>query len=286
MKTNEVQDIALTPEIDRVLSGTGLPRGVITELSGPDGSGKTTLAFLLGAAAQKMGLKVGYIDVEYALRRAKQREHAKFLGFDVDKVDFGGYKPTAEEQASEIMRMCTEHYGLVILDSVAGLLPAAKIERMERQLEDEEFGSNSGGQFGRVAAFLSETLPFITREAALGDTALLFINQMRANIPKARGPFAAMGPKELPYGGYALKHFSFIRAEIRRVAWIKYSTKVIGFRAKVVCPWKNRFVPPQQQAFIDLIFDHEAPSMDELNKRKKNKISAVTVTPIKPEEET
>lgn len=267
--------ISIDPGMDYVLSDYGgLPRGYLTELSGPDGGGKTTLALKYVAQAQKMGLKVGYMDIEYALND----DHAAHFGVDVKKIDFGGYPPSAEAQFTEMIRMCRDKYGLVVLDSVPALMPTSIIEKLDEQLENEAVGSQSGGQYGRIAAFMSNTLPLLIREAAppFGNTALLFINQLRANIRKF-----GMGPEAVPYGGYALKHYSSVRVEIRRIADIKYGTMgVIGFRARVRCPHKSRFAPPKRDGFIDIIFHHQAPSLEDINKRKKNKVGVI-VTPTK-----
>lgn len=275
MKT-ETEFIPVHPQVDQIFSEEGgLPRRCMIEIAGPDGCGKTTFAIFAAIAAQKLNLKVGWLDVEMGLNK----KHAKFFGLNLDKVDFGGYPTTAEGTFTQIIRMCREGYGLVILDSVAGLNPQSSIELEDEQLEDEDSFGGGGGQYAKVASFLSRVLSRTQRECIAGNTCIIFINQLRANIQK--GPFAGRGPKDQTFGGWTLKHFVSIRAEIRRVGWLKYAGKVVGARMKVRCPTKNRYASPQQEALWDVIFDHKAPSVEEMNKRKKNKIGGLEAMDVK-----
>lgn len=248
--------IPIHSNIDSILSNYGgLVRGFMYEFFGPDADGKTTLAILIMCAAQRIGLKVGYIEAEYL-----DEEHAKFFGLDIDSID--KVEPeTAEEGLSEIIRMCDEGHGLIIVDSVVGLVPEAQLEG--------EVGDT--GKWAQLASLLSRELPRINKKAKRNKTAIIFINQIRANIQKF-----GMGPTTTPPAGYALKHYTSARFEVRRVAWIKYADKTIGFKMRLRAPKKNRFATPNRDGYLDIICDHEAPAGDELNKRRKNKIDNIT----------
>lgn len=269
-----MSNIKITNELDRIFSYEGgLVRGHLYEIYGPDGEGKTTLAILLMAAAQKQELKVGYVENEYL-----DRDHAIFFGAKVPELDSGGNweEPeedeadvkrvvTGEEALNYVMSMCRDGYGLIILDSIAGMT-------LESDLEEE--GVSSGGQWGRIAGLLARNLSKIRDLARLNNTAVVFINQIRAKISKGFGGF---GPSTESFGGYALKHYVSARFEVRKTAWIKYAGNVVGFKLRIRAPKKNRLSVPNREAFIEIICDHEAPSLSEINKRRKTKIEALTL---------
>lgn len=265
--------IKIHEELDKILSYKGgLVRGHLYEFYGPEGEGKTTLAILFMASAQRQGVKVGYVENEYL-----DKEHAEFFGVNTPGIDEEGNWEESEEDEADIRRaitgeealtyvmdMCRKKYGLVILDSVAGLIPEADLE---------EDGVSSGGQYGKVAGLLARNLGKIRELAKLNNTAIIFINQIRAKINTGFGNF---GPSTQSFGGYALKHFTSARFEIRKIAWIKYAGDVIGFKLRVRAPKKNRLAVPNRDAVLEIICDHDAPPLDEINKRKRTKIEAIT----------
>lgn len=254
--------IPVYPDIDRIFSVYGgLVRGHLYEVYGPDGEGKTTLAAIIAGAAQRLGLKVGWVDVEYSL----DFDHAKFLGVNMDELDH--YLPEVGEDAlDKVTEMCNDSYGLVVCDSVGGLVPRAM---------DETENLGESRQFGQVARLLAEACPKIRKKAYYGKTAVIFINQIRAKIQKF-----GMGPPTESFGGYSLKHMVSARFEIRRVAWIKYSTDVVGCKLRLRAPKKNRLAPPARDGYIDVIFDHDSPSIEEMNRRRKTKIEPIKVREI------
>lgn len=253
--------IPVLENLDSILNG-GLPRGCLIELYGPDGCGKTTLAYLAEAAAQRAGLKVGHLDIEHSYNA----DHASFFGVNVDEVDFGGYPETAEEVFSKIARMCEDGYGLVVLDSIAGLETKSMIDNAEDQIEDSSFGEAL--QYSPIAGFLARTLNRTNKLAFKGQTCVLLLNQVRANIQKF-----GMGSPTKSFGGYALKHFASLRMEMVRVGDIKYSTGVIGIKSKVKTI-KNRFAPSKREANIDIIFDHDF-DMSKLSDKRKASLNLV-----------
>ena len=128
-----------------------------------------------------------------------------------------------------------------------------------------------GGQWAKVASLLAQTLSKIRNAAYHGNTCVIFINQIRAKINKFGN-----GPETDSFGGYALKHYVSARFEIRRVAWIKYGTEVIGFKLRIRAPKKNRFATPNRDGYIDIICSHEAPTLEKINKKRTTKIEAVS----------
>lgn len=247
--------IKLHPNVDNIISREGgFKQGHLFEVYGPDGSGKTTFAILLMASAQKQGLQVGYIEVEYL-----DKEHAEHFGLDWDALDIRSPE-TAEEALGYVMEMCNSGYGLVVLDSVAGMAT-------EEQMEAEEIGAT--GQYAQIASLLAKELPKIKSLARKNNTCVIFTNQIRANIQRF-----GMGPETQSYGGYTLKHTVSARFEIRRVSWIKYSDKVIGYKMKIRAPQKNRFAPPNRDGYLDIICDHDI-NMEKINLKRKTKIEFV-----------
>lgn len=247
--------IPVADPLDSILNG-GLPRGCIIELYGPDGCGKTTLAYMAEAAAQRQGLKVGHMDIEHSYNA----DHARFFGVKVEDVDFGEYPETAEEVMSTMSKMCEEKYGLIVLDSVAGLETKAMIEGAEEQIEDYSFGEAM--QYSPIAGFLARTTNRLNKLAFKGETCVLMLNQVRANIQKF-----GMGSPTKSFGGYSLKHFASLRMEMVRVGDLKYSTNVIGIKSKIKTI-KNRFAPSKREATLDIVFDHDFDTSKLSDKRR------------------
>ena len=251
-----MKTIALHPSLDGIISRQGgFPRGHMVELYGPNGGGKTTLAILLVASAQQQGLKVGYFEAEYL-----DKEHAEFFGVNLEALDLVKTK-SAEEIFKRAIEMCNEGYGLIIIDSLAGMLT-------DIQAETEVGDSN---QFAPIARFCATELGKLDDAVATNDTCIVFTNQIRS-VVKTFG----MGPDTDSFGGFKFKHTVGARFEVRRVSWIKYSDKVIGFKIKVRAPIKNRFAPPNREAYADIIFDHDAPPLAKINSKKKTKIDPIT----------
>lgn len=241
--------------IDNILSEWGgLVRGKMIEVYGPDGCGKTTFAMLCEKAAQRLGLSVAHIDVESSL----VPDRATALGVDMEKLTW--LRPeTGEEALSAATRFCQEKYGLVVIDSVAGMVSKSTLETLQDKLQDDEFGE-AGGQYAQVAGMMARTLGTLRQKAAQGNTAIILINQIRAVFNKF-----GMGPDTDSFGGYSIKHYVDSRFEIRRVSWIKYSNRVIGFRSKIRAPHKNRFAIPNREGFFNISFDKEFAYIGELD---------------------
>lgn len=250
--------IPISLEVDKILSEKGgWVRGAMYEVYGPDGEGKSTLGLLTAVSAQKLELKVGWVDVEYSFNP----EHAKFFGVNLDNLDL--YMPEVGEDALEkVLEMCHNGYGLVVVDSVGGLVPRA-VE------EAEHIGDSK--QFAQVASLLAQSIPKIRKAAYYGNTCVIFLNQIRAKIQKF-----GMGPPTESFGGFTLKHAVSARFEIRKVAWIKYSTDVIGFKARLRAPKKNRFAPPNRDAYLDIIVDHQF-DQSKLSDKRRASLSIINI---------
>jgi len=247
--------IKIDDSIDKILSYEGgLVRGHMFEFYGPEGEGKTSLSIFMMCAAQKAGLKVGYIEAEYL-----NDDHAKFFGLNIEELD-RMIPETAEEGIVEILRMCEEGYGLIVVDSIVGLVP-------EAQLEGEV---GEAGKWAQLASLLARELPKINKLCRRNNTTIVFINQVRANIQKF-----GMGPSTSAPGGFALKHYTSARFEVRKVSWIKYANIVVGFMLRVRAPKKNRFAVPNRDGYLEVICDHDAPPLEEMNSRRKKKIEPI-----------
>jgi recombination protein RecA len=217
--------------IDWALGVGGFPRGRVNEIYGPESSGKTTLTLHLIAEAQRAGGSAAFIDAEHALDPA----YARALGVDVDNLIVS--QPDHGEQALEIASalVTTGVVDLVVIDSVAALVPKAELE-----------GDIGDSHVGLQARLMSQALRKLTGNVARTNTCLVFINQLREKIG------VMFGNPETTTGGRALKFYSSVRVEVRRGAVIKDGDKTIGSRTKVKVV-KNKVAAPFKDVEIDLI---------------------------------